>query len=399
MNAITATEFAPPVTTRGPRSKALIAGIIGLAIAGVGFATDPAHFYQAYLIGFVFWATVALGCLGLMMLHHLTRGDWGLMVRRPLEAAAGTIPLLAVLFIPLYFGMDSLYFWTDTALVAADPILTNKAAYLNKDFFLVRTLIYFAIWSLLAWRLRSLSKQQDETGDTRLFKKLQGWSAVGFLLLAMTLTFASVDWVMSLDAHWFSSLYGLWFFAGTGLSGLTFTILVANWLAARGPMDRVFTKNHFHDYGKLLFAFVMLWAYLSFSQMLLIWSGNLPEEITFYLPRMRGAWTIASICLLLGHFILPFLILLSAGLKQRRDLLMKVAVWILGMRWFDYYWNIVPTLQAHHGEFHPFAGIWIDLSVVVAIGGIWLWFFWNNLSKRPLLPINDPFLAETLGYE
>ena len=399
MNAITATEFAPPVTTSEPRKKALIAGILGLAVAGAGFATDPAHFFQAYLIAFVFWATVVLGCLGLMMLHHLTGGAWGLMVRRQLEAVVGTIPVLAVFFVPLYLGMDHLYFWTDTALVASDPILSNKAPYLNKEFFLVRNIAYFAIWWLLAWRLRSLSKQQDETGDTRLFKKLQGWSAVGFLLLALTMTFASVDWVMSLDAHWYSSLYGLWFFTGAGLSGLTFTILVANWLAARGPMDKVFTKSHFHDYGKLLFAFVMLWAYLAFSQMLLIWSGNLPEEITFYLPRMRGVWTLASVCLLLGHFIFPFLILLSAGLKQRRARLMKVAAWILCMRWFDYYWNIVPTLQAHHGEFHPFAGFWIDVSAAVALGGIWLWFFWGNLSKRPLLPVNAPFLAETLGHE
>ncbi|MBZ0112846.1 MAG: hypothetical protein K8J08_10325 [Thermoanaerobaculia bacterium] len=399
MNAITANEFAPPAAISGPRSKALIFGLLGLAATGAGFAMDHHHFFQAYLIAYVTWITVALGCLGLMMLHHLSGGAWGLMVRRQLEAAAGTLPLLAVLFIPIALGMDSLYHWTDTVAVAADPILTNKSGYLNRDFFLVRTVLYFVIWCFLAWRLRSLSAQQDATGDPRLFKQLQGWSAVGFLLLALTMTFASVDWVMSLDPHWFSSLYGLWFFTGAGLSGLAFTILVANWSAGHEPMSKVLVRSHFHDYGKLLFAFTMLWAYLAFSQMLLIWSGNLPEEITFYLPRMRGVWTVASVFLLLGHFILPFLILLSASLKQRRNRLMQVAAWLMVMRWFDYYWNVVPTLQAHHGEFHPFQGVWIDIAAVVGLGGVWLWFFWGNLAKRPMLPINDPFLAETLGYD
>ncbi len=399
MNAITATEFAPPAATSGPRSKALIAGVVGLAATGAGFAMDHHHFYQAYLIAYVFWASVALGSLGLMMLHHLSRGAWGLVIRRQLEAASATIPFLAVAFIPIALGMSDLYHWTDTAAVAADPILSMKAPYLNREFFLLRNVFYFLVWGVLAWRIRALSAEQDRTGDAKLFTRLQGWSAIGFLLLALTMTFASVDWVMSLDPHWFSSLYGLWFFAGTGLSALTFTILVANWLAEREPMNKVFVRSHFHDYGKLLFAFTMLWAYLSFSQMLLIWSGNLPEEITFYLPRMRGAWTAASVFLLLGHFILPFLILLSASLKQRRKRLMKVAAWLLCMRWFDIYWNVVPTLQAHHGEFHPFAGIWIDLAAVIGLGGVWIWIFWGLLAKRPLLPVNDPYLAETLGYE
>jgi hypothetical protein len=396
-------DFAPPADLSRLRTPFLIAGVIGLVVAGVGFAVDRPHFFQAWLVAWVLWLSVALGCLGLAMLHHLSGGAWGLMIRRPLEAGARTLPLLLVLFVPLAFGVHDLFEWSHEDVVRANEALTAKAPYLNVTFFLVRAALYFAIWIGLGSTLSSLSRRQDETGDPTIARRLRAISAGGFLLLALTGTFASIDWLMSLDPHWQSSLYGLWFFAGLGLSGLTYSVVVANWLRQRAPMAGVLQRQHFHDYGKLFFAFTMLWAYLSFSQFLLIWAGNLPEEIPFYLRRMHGGWGIASAVLVLGHFILPFLILLSADVKRRGATLVKVALWMIAMRWLDYYWNVAPTLQALHGaEGHGssvWLGLWIDLAAAVGVGGIFVWFYLGQLAARPLLPIHDAELAEVLAHE
>jgi hypothetical protein len=401
---LTAEGYAPPGSLRRLQGPALIVGVVGLALAGAGFLVDRAHFFQAWLVGWVFWLSVALGCLGLAMLHHMTGGAWGLMIRRPLEAAARTLPLLFVLFVPVIAGMHDLYHWTHEDVVRADRFLTAKAPYLNEPFFIGRAVAYFAIWLLFAWRLTALSRRQDNGDpDLSLARRLRAWGAAGFLTLALTGSFASIDWLMSLDPHWFSSLYGLWFFAGMGLSGLTFIVLVAGWLSHRPPMEGVLRPRHFHDYGKLFFAFVMLWAYLSFSQYLLMWSGNLPEEIPFYLRRMHGVWAAASVVLLAGHFVLPFLVLLSADVKQRGRMLVKVAVWVLAMRWLDYYWNVAPTLQALHqgsgGHGWSWTGLWIDFAALAGIGGVWVWFFLSRLAQRPLLPLNDPYLREALAHE
>jgi hypothetical protein len=388
-------DFAPPPDLGRWQGRALIVGLAGLVVAALGLLVDVAHFFQAYLVAFMFWLSVALGCFGLMMLHHLTRGAWGLAVRRSLEAASRTLPLLLVLFLPLIFGIHELYHWSHAEVVAADPILQQKHPYLNVGWFLVRAAIYFGIWLAVAFQLNQLSAEQDRTGDPALFRRMQAWATVGFLLLALTVTFAAMDWMMSLDPHWFSSLFGLWYFTGAGLSGLTFVILVAGWLSDRPPLAAVLTPRLFHDYGKLLLAFVMLWAYLSFSQLLLIWGANLPEEIPFYLRRLQGGWGAVSVLLLLAHFVLPFLLLLSSSLKRRKVRLVQVAGMVLAMRWLDHYWNVAPTLQALEvGKVHPLAGLWIDLAAVVGIGGLWLWYFARELARRPLLPLGEPFLAD-----
>ena len=394
-------DFAPPEALGSLERRSLLAGIFGLGIGSVGWLLDPAQFFQSYLIAYIFWVTISLGCLGLAMLHHMSRGAWGIVIRRPLEAAAATIfPLMTVLFVPLLFGLHDLYEWTHEEVMQSSPALEWKLPYLNEPRFLTFTAVYFAAWGFLAWRLRSLSKRQDETEKGAFFRRLQGWSAVGFLALALTMTLASVDWLMSLDPHWFSSIFGLWFFTGSGLSGLAFITLVAGWLAKRAPMARLFDRKHFHDYGKLLFAFVMLWAYLSFSQLLLIWSGNLPEEIPFYLARLETDWLLMSVFLLLGQFVVPFLILLSATIKQRKRTLAKVALWILAMRWVDYAWHVVPTLEFIHGEDGTLLpSLWIDLALMAGIGGVWLWYFFRSLDRRPLLPVNDPFLDEYFDHE
>jgi len=395
-----AADYAAPVALAGLKGKALVAGIFGLLVGAAGLYFDPSQFYQGYLVAFVFWLSITLGCMGLVMLHHLSRGAWGIVIRRPMEAAMSTVPLMALLFVPLVFGMHELYEWTHDEVVAASEVLRWKAPYLDETRFVAFAAVYFAAWGLLAWRLRALSVRQDEAEPGRYFRRLQAWSAVGFLALALTMTFAAVDWLMTLDPLWFSSLFGLWFFAGSGLSALAFIVVVASWLAKRQPMASLFEAKHFHDYGKLLFAFVMLWAYLSFSQLLLIWSGNLPEEIPFYISRLQGGWMAVSVLLLVGQFVVPFLILLSATIKQRKRTLARVAVWILAMRWLDYTWHVVPTLEyLQHEESALLPSLWIDLALLVGLGGVWLWFFFRSLERRPLLPVHDPFLGEYFGHE
>ena len=398
-----ADSFAPPPELRRLQAPFLIAGAVGLVVTALGFFVDRPHFFQSWLVAWLLWLSVALGCLGLAMLHQLSHGAWGLMIRRPLEAGARTLPLLLVLFLPILAGMHDLFEWSHTEVVAADHLLQQKAPYLNVPFFIARAAFYFAVWIGLSWVLNRLSARQDETGDPALFRRMQGISAAGFLALALTGSFAAIDWLMSLDPHWQSSLFGLWFFAGLGLSGLTFSVVVANWLRQRAPMAGVLRPQHFHDYGKLFFAFTMLWAYLSFSQFLLIWAGNLPEEIPFYLRRIHGGWGIVSAVLVLGHFVLPFLVLLSADVKRRGATLVKVAVWMIFMRWLDYFWNVAPTLQAvrHGGGEHAsvWAGLWIDLAALVGIGGVFVWFYLRQLAGRPLLPVNDPHLTEALAHE
>lgn len=395
------TSFAPPPDLRRLQGRFLVAGVVGLLVAAVGFFVDRHHFFQAWLVAWLLWLSVALGCLGLTMLHHLSRGAWGLMIRRPLEAGARTLPLLVVLFLPVLAGMGYLFEWSHEEVVRADHLLSAKVPYLNVPFFVARAAVYFLVWVGLAWSLTTLSRRQDESTDPALFRRMQAISAAGFLLLALTGSFASIDWMMSLDPHWQSSLYGLWFFAGLGLSALTFTVVVANWLRQRSPMAGVLRPQHFHDYGKLFFAFTMLWAYLSFSQFLLIWAGNLPEEIPFYLRRMHGGWGVVSAFLVVAHFFLPFLVLLSADVKRRSAWLVKVALWMIAMRWLDYFWNVAPTLQAMHGGAHGnvWTGLWIDLAAAVGLGGVWIWFYLRQLADRPLLPIGDPFLQEVLANE
>jgi len=377
-----------------------MAGGIGAVVSAIGLFFNATQFYQSYLMAFMLCLGVTLGCLALGMVHQLSGGAWGVLIRRPIGAAARVLPVMTLLFVPILIGMRHLYPWTNADLVAHDEALRHKQLYLNVPFFIGRAVFYFLVWIALAWVLTRLSARQDETGDPATYRRMQGISAIGFLALALTGSFAAIDWLMSLDPHWQSSLFGLWYFAGLGLSGLTFAVVVANWLRQRAPMAGVLRPRHFHDYGKLFFAFTMLWAYLSFSQFLLIWAGNLPEEIPFYLRRAHRGWGIVSAVLVLGHFVLPFLVLLSADVKRRGATLVKVAVWMIAMRWLDYFWHVAPTLQALHGGEHSvWAGLWIDLAAVIGIGGVFGWFYLRQLAGRPLLPVGDPFLPEVLAHE
>ena len=373
------------------QNRGLILGVIGLVAAVAGFVVNRDQFFQSWLIGFLFCLGLSLGSLGLLMLQHLSGGQWGLVGRRVFEAAARTMPLVALLFVPILFAMPTLFMWARPEVVAGDKILQAKASYLNVPFFTGRAVFFFAFWILASWLLTKWSAAQDrgeESTDPAGMVRFRTLSAPGLLFLILTLTFAMTDWVMSLDPHWFSTIFGLMFTAGFGLSAFAFTILVLAIVGPEGALAGRLKPRHFHDLGKLLLAFTMLWAYLNFSQFLIVWSGNLPEEIPWYIERMRGGWGVISIALIVGHFFVPFLLLLSQSLKKSKWL-PRLAIFILAMRLLDTIFLIGPSWEHHGFPIH-----WSNIAVPAGLLGVWLFLFTRNLQQRALMPLNDPHLKE-----
>ena len=337
---------------------------------------------------------LALGCQTVLMLHHVTGGAWGIPIRRPFEAATRTLPAVAALFVPLLFGLTRLYEWARPEEVAHDPILRHKAAYLNVPFFLLRAALCFAAWMAFMYFLNRWSREQDEAPKPGLTRRLQLVSSGGLVAYGLTITFASFDWMMSLEPHWYSTMYGVLFMAGQALSGFALIIALAVILARFKPLSDFVRPNHFHDLGKLMLAFVMLWAYFSFSQYLIIWSGNLPEEIPWYLRRLQGGWGWFGIALILLHFLLPFLLLLPASANRNPRILVGVAGLVVCMRLVDVFWYIRPaTSPPRHLALH-----WMDLAAPVGVLGLWLFLFLGQLLRRPLLPVNDPEFREALEH-
>jgi len=380
---------APPNVSR-VQQRALIAGAVFTVIFVILFFVNRDQFFHSYLFAFSFWAGISIGSLALLMLQHLTGGGWGLVIRRVLEAATRTLPLVLILFVPIVLGAHRIYKWTDAHEVAEHPVLKEKSKYLNLPFFTVRAAIYFVIWLALAYFLNRWSLLQDRTADRKYTKNMRVLSGPGMVLFVFTVSFASIDWFMSLDWEWSSTIYGFIFVAAWSLSALAFTIAVMAALSKHEPMNNVVAQLHFHDLGKLLLALVMLWSYFAFSQFLIIWSGNLPEEIRWYLPRIHGVWGAIALAVIVLHFAFPFLFLLSRSLKRHAGKLVIVAVLILVMRLIDLFWMIEPNFTG--GEFH-FS--WMDLVAPIAMGGLWLGVFARALTGRALIPINDP-LYETV---
>jgi hypothetical protein len=367
---------------------ALIFGVVFMLLLAAGLFINRDQFFRSYLFAFAFWAGISVGSLALLMLQHLTGGGWGLVIRRVLEASTRTLPLVWIMFFPIVFGAHRIYKWTDAHEIAEHPVLQEKSKYLNLSFFSVRALIYFAIWLLLAYFLNRWSLLQDRTADRQYAKKMRVLSGPGMVLFVFTVSFASIDWFMSLDWEWSSTIYGFIFVAAWGLSALAFTIAVMAALSKHEPMNNIVAQLHFHDLGKLLLAFVMLWSYFAFSQFLIIWSGNLPEEIRWYLPRTHGAWGAIALTVIVLHFAFPFLFLLSRSLKRNAGKLVIVAVLILVMRLVDLFWMIQPNFSGM-----AFQVNWMDFVAPLAMGGLWLNAFAWALNRRALIPINDP------GYE
>jgi hypothetical protein len=372
----------------------IAAGIAGMIIAATASALtgDMQQFYQSYLIGYMLCLGVTLGCLALGMVHQLSGGAWGVVLRRPIGAAARVLPILTLLFIPIIAGMGHLYIWTHADVVAADEALRHKQLYLNTPFFIVRAVLYFLVWNGVSFFLNRWSLEQDRTGDPRIARSMQRLSAAGLVLYGLTITFASFDWLMSIEPDWYSTIYGVLIIGGQGLSAISFLILTIAWLSRRPPLNDIIVADHFHDAGNLTLAFVMLWAYFGFSQYLIIWAGNLPKEIAWYQHRLQTGWRFVGILLVVFHFAVPFLVLLSRRLKRQATTLARIAAAVLLARAVDLFWLVAP-------EFHR-EGVsisWLDVLLPLSLGAIWLGCFVWQLRGRAIFPVYDPEFDETLG--
>ena len=382
----------------GHRLAKLPAAGFALAVLGAGLlavfgSSHPERLFASWLVAFFFFLSIALGCLYFVLIHTAMAGAWGIVVRRVAENAAATIPLFALLFLPVAYGLHSLYHWSHADAVAHDQLLQLKQPYLNETFFFARAALYFLVWSAIALWFRSLSRRQDTDKDPALTQRLRRYSGALLVPLALTHTFAAFDWLMSLAPHWYSTIFGVYAFAGGLVAGFALMALSAVALQ-RGGLVPGITTEHLHDLGKLLFAFTVFWAYIAFSQFFLIWYGNIPEETIFYKVRLAGGFKLVTIALAVGHFAVPFFFLMSRTTKRNAATLVAAALWLLAMHYVDVYWLVIPSIEGLGAR----PGI-VDVAAMLAAGGAFLGAFGLLLVRSPLVPQGDPRLSESLAFE
>ena len=367
------------------------------ALLGVFGLASAQETFQAYLFSYLYWFSIPLGCMALLMMHHLTGGWWGYPIRRLLEAGTRTCFAMTLLFIPVLLGINKLYPWAQWAIdKPTDPSLHFKAMYLTRNFFVVRSIIYFAIWLTIVHFLNKWSTEQDATGNTRLASVLEAFSGPGLILWGIAVTYSAIDWIMSIEPLWFSTIFGFLFMIVEALVAMAFVIFVLRLLSDSEPIKNVVTPSQFNDLGNLMLAFVMLWAYLSFSQFLIIWAGNLKDEIPWYMARAFGGWGVLAIFLIVMHFAVPFLLLLQRGVKRRLHVLSIVSGMLVVLTLVDIYWLIVPGFQDERAAPRLHAS---DFLAVIGIGGIWIGTYIWQLKKMPLLPLHDPRFEGALQHE
>jgi hypothetical protein len=367
------------------------AGIVASALLG---AANPRQLYFSWLVAFLFFLSLGVGSLFFVLVHFAMQGGWGTLLRRAAENAMATLPLFVGLFVPVLLGMHELYPWSHELPPGQDALIEWKRPYLNEPFFLLRTAMYFACWSAIALWYFGQSRRQDRTGELAISLRLRRWSGPAIVVVALTETFAAFDWIMSLEPHWYSTIFGVYFFSGSLVAVFSFLVLAAFALRRAGLMRGLITVEHFHDLGKLLFGFTCFWAYIAFSQFLLIWYGNLPEETVWYQPRLAGSWKAVSVLLAAGHFAVPFLFLMSRSFKRRSGLLALGAGWMLLMHLLDLHWLVMPAL--HEEGFRPAL---LDLTTLIAIGGVFVAAVGFLMRRHALVPVRDPRLPESLAIE
>jgi len=403
---LTNNDYTPPADLGRVQNISIGVGLVGVIIWIIGAVVSGAAkdtFFRSYLVAYLFWTGIALGCLGFLMIQYLGGAGWGLLIRRQLEAGSHTLWLMLILFLPIAIvGLKSLFEWADPSAItdaAKLELFKHKSLWLNQKWFLIRGVVYFAIWIGLATFMRRWSKRQDENSDMDAIQRAQNLSGPGFVIYALAVTFAAVDWVMSLDIEWYSTIFGLVMLIGQGVSALALLITIAVYMSRREPMSDIYQPKHFHDLGKLLLTVVMIWAYFSFSQLLIVWSGNLPEEIPWYLERFRGQWRWIGVAVILLNFALPFALLLSRDLKHNRRRLMAVAWLLIAMRFVDLVWLIAPEFEreqtAHYGL--SVASYINYAAAMIGVGGLWLGWYFYQLRQLALVPYNDPQLDEVLA--
>ncbi len=373
-----------------------------LAVIGIGGSlvlagrTDHGMEYllETYLVSFAFFLAITLGGLFFVLLQHCTRAGWSVVIRRIAEAIAANVWLMALLAVPVIWGMNHLYSWTDTAAAAHDPLLSGKIAFLNPSFFIVRLIAYFLIWGVLATFLHRTSIAQDASGDAALTLRMERFSAPGMVLFALSINFASFDLLMSLDPHWFSTIFGVYYFAVSVVAFLAVMPKVIFGLQFRKVLPNAITVEHYHDFGKLLFGFIVFWAYIAFSQYMLIWYANLPEETGWFLKRQTGGWVNVSLILIFGHFLVPFLLLVSRAIKRRPALLAVTGGYVLIMCWINIYWLVIPEFSPGVARF----GL-LDVLCFLGLNGIWSAGVLFRLKRHSVIPEKDPRLEESIAFE
>lgn len=382
-------EFPSGIAT----SKTLYGvGIAGLIASGVGYFLNHEQFFFSYLTSYTFFTSFALAALFLVMIHHITRSSWGTVIRRIPEAFSSYLWIWAIFFIPVLLGMGTLYSWTDPSYVAGDPIMEGKVPYLNEPFFIIRQILYFGVWGWLGYRLHKVSVEMDRTRDWGLTTLMRKISAPGILIFALTIAFASFDWLMSLDAHWFSTMFGVYFFAMSFQALFPLLILLVFWMHKRGILQNTIKQVHIYDLGAWFFAFTVFYAYIAFSQFLLIYYANIPEATLWYYHRLEGSWAFISYSLIVGRFILPFIVLLNRDSKRNSRMLVVTSVLVLVMHFIELYWIAMPIMD-HHG----ISISWMDVTTILGLGGIFFGLFFQQFRKHSMIPINDPYLVESIG--
>lgn len=397
-------NYHAPVEINRWRTLALGVGGIALILWAVGAYFNTEQALLSWLLGFIFWAGIGFGCIGVLLLQYLTGGAWGTVIRRILEAGTRTLPVIILLFIPLAVGIYTRSFYDWTHLPLTDHVMEQRGIFMTPWFWIVRAGIYFAIWGVMVYLLNKWSADQDLTTTTEqsrlVLEKASRFSGPTMVVYCLVVTFASVDWMLSLDAHWSSTIWGLLFAAGWALSCFCFVVAILALLSDKAPMDGVLGKRHFHDLGKLILALVMVWAYFNFSQFLIIWSGNIPEETGWILTRMKNGWGYIGVGLILFHFAFPFLVLLQQDFKRHSKWIAMLAIFILAIRLVDMFYLIGPSNRIVTGglEQGAFRISWLDFVGPFAVGGIWLWWFFGELLKRPLVPAKDPYFEEAIEH-
>jgi hypothetical protein len=371
-----------------------VVGALGIGGSLLLRAGDPKQFVFSWLVSFVFFLSIAIGALFFVLIHFIANASWSTVVRRLAENVMGTLPLFAVLFVPIALGMPELFHWTDPEALAHDPLLAAKQGYLNTGFFLVRAAICLGAWTLLSWWFLAQSRRQDQSGDPAITRRSVVVSAPALLVFAITVSVAAMDWIMSIDPHWFSTIFGVYYFSGSLVGFFAFLAILTTALTRAGLLGDTVTAEHFQDIGKLLFAFTVFWAYIGFSQYFLIWYANIPEETIWYLHRTAGSWMTVSLVLGFGHFAVPFLFLMSRHVKRNRTLLVLGALWMLLMHLIDLHWLVMPTL--HHDG--PQVSL-LDITTLLGIGGLFVAVLGLHMRRHALVPLRDPRLAKSLSFE
>ncbi len=371
-----------------------VCAVLGVVVCAILGAANPKQFLFSWLVSFLFFLSLALGALFFVLIQYASQGGWGIVVRRIGETIFATVPVMAVLCLPLLFGLGTLYSWASPGAADHDALLRWKAPYLNVPFFLVRVVLDFGIWSFIALMYYRVSRGQDATGDSALSARLRRVAGPSIIVLALTQTFASVDWIVSLTPHWYSTMFGVYFFAGSFVGFIALLSVVAASMPGAGLLDTVITDEHLHDIGKFLFAFTAFWAYIGFSQFFLIWYANLPEETIWYKARLVGSWRMVSILLMVGHFAIPFLYLMGRTVKRRASTLAVGGAWLLIMHFVDLYWQVMPTL--HPEGLSPSI---LDVAAFFAVGGCFVAAAGWLMRRQALVPLRDPRFAESLAFE